>query len=615
MHITRRDLLSATAATFTLPAFPAVAAVPGPAHAQATGPADAQAAKLLEAIAERNLADFPGSATSLGLDTGVRAALKSRLADTSAAGEQVVAGHVRTALKQLDALPLDRLGPDMRAHVEVVQASYGLAREGFAFPYGDVAVGGWRNSPYVVIQNVGSFLDTPKLLDTDHRIADAADADAYLARLEAYAGQLDGETARLESARALNVIAPDGLCDTALRQLRASAAGDVAGWGLVTSLTRRTKDIKGAWEARAAAIARDRVAPALHRQIAEMERHRARATGDAGVWKLPQGDAYYAWALRAATTTTLSPDEVHRMGLDQTADLQAQMDVILKAQGYTQGSVGQRMAALGQDPRFTYPDNDAGRAQIIELLQARIAHIRTLMPRAFHTLVKGEVEVKRLPLAEEPGAAGAYGGPGSVDGKVPSRLWINLLTTRRWTSYSLPDLAYHEAIPGHGWQGEYTFRLPLIRTLLRFGFSAYGEGWGLYAEQLADELGVYADHPIERLGYLQSLAFRAGRLVVDTGIHSKRWTRAQAVRWLAEANGSSMEEVTGEVDRYCSWPGQACAYKVGHTYINRERDRVKAALGGRYDFRAFNDAVVLGGNVPMTVLSRILDRHIAARRA
>jgi uncharacterized protein (DUF885 family) len=500
----------------------------------------------------------------------------------------------------LKSIPLDRLSGEVRTHFEVVQEAYGLALDGY------------RNSPYVVIQNVGAFLDTPKLLDSNHLIATPADADAYLARMEAYAGQLDGETGRLESARGQRVIAPDFLLDTALGQLRATSAGDVASWGLVTSLARRTKDMSGDYAARAAAIAKDKVAPALARQIAEMERHRKLANADAGVWKLPQGEAYYSWALRAGTTTRLSPDEVHRMGLDQMADLQAQMDVILKRLGYAEGSVGTRLAALGKDPRFTFPDDDAGRDRIIALLRDRIDHIKTQMPRAFNTLVRGDVEVKRLPLAEEPGAAGAYGGAGSIDGKVPARLWINLLTTRRWTTYSLPDLAYHEAIPGHGWQGQYVFTQPLARTLLRF--NAYNEGWGLYAEQLADELGVYDAHPIERLGYLQSLAFRAGRLVVDTGIHAKRWTRRQAIQWLAEANGSSLDEVTGEIDRYCSWPGQACGYKVGHTIINRERDRVKAALGPRYDFKAFNDAVVLGGNVPMTVLAHVLDRHIAARK-
>jgi uncharacterized protein (DUF885 family) len=601
MDLARRDLL----------AFTALAALPS--RLLAAEGADAQASKILDGITEQLLRDAPEAATGLGIDKGARAALKSRLSDNSAAGRQRVAAHLRAALDQLKPLRLDALSPAMRTNVEVVQAAFGTALEGFAFPFGDVAVGGYRNSPYVVIQNVGAFLDTPKLLDSDHLIEAPADADAYLARLNAYAGQLDGETERLKSARGQGVIAPDFLLDKALRQLAATRQGPVEQWDAVTSLAKRTAKFKGDYAGRAAAIARAKIAPALDRQIAELQLHRAKATSDAGVWKLPRGDEYYAWALRAGTTTRLSPDEIHQMGLDQVRDLQGQMDPILRSLGYTQGSVGERMTALGKDPRFGFPDNDEGRAQIIKLLQDRIAHIRALMPQAFNTLVRGNVEVKRLPLAEEPGAPGAYGGAGSIDGKIPSRLWINLRTTKLWTSYSLPDLAYHEAIPGHGWQGEYTFKLPLIRSLL--AFNAYSEGWALYAEQLADELGVYRVHPVERLGYLQSLAFRACRLVVDTGLHAKRWTRGQAIDWFASTNGSSVEEVSGEVDRYCSWPGQACGYKVGHSTINRLRDKAKAELGPRFDFKAFNDALVLGGPVPMTVLEGVVDRYIASRKA
>lgn len=605
MDFTRRDLLAYSASAAALSALPmrALAAADG---------ADAAASRRLDAITEQMLRDFPEQATSLGIDKGARAALKSRLTDTSEAGKQRLVAHLRAGLDQLKPIDLDALSPTMRSNVEVVQTAFGLALDGYAFPYGIAAVGGWLNTPYVVAQNVGSYINTPKLLDSDHLIETTDDADAYLARMGAYAGQLDGETERLKAARGMGVIAPDFLLDKALKALDVSREGKVDDWGIVTSIGKRTTAMKGGYAAHAAEIARTRIGPALERQIAEMRLHRAKATGDAGVWKLPRGDDYYAWALRAGTTTPLSPDEVHRMGLDQLRDLQAQMDVILKGLGYSQGSVGARMTALGKDPRFTFPNNDEGRAQIIKLLQDRIAHIRTLMPQAFDTLVKGDVEVKRLPLAEEPGAAGAYGGPGSIDGKIPSRLWINLGTTERWTTYSLPDLAYHEAVPGHGWQGEYTFKLPLIRSIL--AFNAYSEGWALYAEQLADELGVYKENPVERLGYLQSLSFRACRLVVDSGLHAKRWTRQQAIDWFATTNGSSIEEVSAEVDRYCSWPGQACGYKVGHTYINRLRDKAKAALGDRFDFKAFNDALVLGGNVPMTVLEGVVDRYIAARK-
>ncbi len=606
MELTRRDLLAASAAA-------ALTVRPGLGLAAGTGGADAAAQKEIDAVAESLLRLFPESATGLGIDTGARAALKSKLTDRSPAGQQAVAATLKGELQRLSALPLDKLSPTMRTNVEVVRAAFSQALEGFGFPYGDVAVGSYRNSPYVVIQNVGAFLDTPRLLQSDHLIETTADADAYLARLSAYAKQLDGETARLREARAEGVIPPDFLLDKALKQLRTARGGQSESWDIVTSIATRTAKMPGDYGARAAKLAGAEVGPALDRQIAELEQHRAKATSDAGVWKLPEGDAYYAWALRAGTTTRMSPDEVHQLGLDELRDLQAQMDGILKGIGYARGSVGERMTALGKDPRFGFPDDDTGRAAIMKLLRDRIAAIRAMMPQAFHTLVRGNVEVVRLPLAEEPGAPGAYGGAGSIDGKIPSKLWINLRTTKLWTTYSLPDLAYHEAIPGHGWQGEYTFKLPLVRTLL--SFNAYSEGWALYAEQLADELGVYRENPVERLGYLQSLAFRACRLVVDTGLHAKRWTRQQAIDWFATTNGSSVEEVTGEVDRYCSWPGQACGYKVGHSYINRLRDRAKAALGARYDFKAFNDALVLGGNVPMTVLDQVIDRHIAARKA
>jgi uncharacterized protein (DUF885 family) len=606
MDFARRDLIAVSASAAAL------SSIPGRAIAASVGSADAQASRLLDGITEQWLRDFPEGATSLGIDKGPRAALKSRLTDSSAAGKQRVAAHLRAGLQQLRALQLDALSPVMRTNVEVVRTAFETGLEGFAFPYGDVAVGGYRNAPYVVIQNVGAYLDTPKLLDSDHLVDTGPDAEAYLARMTAYAGQVDGETDRLRAARGQGVIAPDFLLDKALKQLSVTRQGNVEDWDIVTSLGRRTARMRGGYAARAGSIARTRIAPALERQVAELQLHRARATSDAGVWKLPRGDEYYAWALRAATTTRMTPDEVHRMGLDQLADLQSQMDVILKDLGYANAPVGARMTALAKDRRFSFPDNDQGRAEIMAILRDRIAHIRGLMPQAFNTLVRGNVEVKRLPLAEEPGAPGAYGGAGSIDGKIPSRLWINLRTTELWTRYSLPDLAYHETIPGHGWQGEYTFKLPLIRSLL--AFNAYSEGWALYAEQLADELGVYHENPVERLGYLQSLAFRACRLVVDTGLHSKRWTRQQAIDWFASTNGSSVEEVSGEVDRYCAWPGQACGYKVGHSYINRLRDKAKTALGSRFDFRAFNDALVLGGNVPMTVLDGVVDRHIALRK-
>ena len=606
MSFTRREFVIASSATLAA----------SQVARSATSENDGAAESLLAEFAEELLVDYPESATMLGIDAGDRAALKTKLSDRSPAGQQAIEKRIARRLERLKGIDPNGLGPAARVDVDVVRTAHEFALEGFAFPYGDVALlnsnWSWRNAPYVVAQNTGAFLEIPSLLDEQHTVTKPADADAYLARLEAYAGQIDGETERLQSAAAQNVIAPNFLLDTTLAQLRVARGGKVADWPLVTSLGRRTTSMSSDYPTRAAKIAAERIAPALDRQTEELLAHRRRATSDAGVWKLPRGDEYYAWALRAGTTTRMTPDEIHARGREELRELQSRMDGILRQQGMTRGTVGERMTALGKDPRFAFAESDEGRAKLMAFLNARVADMRTRLPRAFGTMVPGNFEIKRMAPEVEPGAPGAYGGAGSIDGKVPGKFWINMHKMSVFTTYSTPTLTYHESIPGHVWQGEYTFKLPLCRSLL--AFNAYSEGWALYAEQLADELGVYDDDPFGRLGYLQSIAFRACRLVVDTGLHVKRWTRRQAIDWFASTNGSPVDEVTGEVDRYCAWPGQACGYKVGHSEINRLRARARKALGSKYDFRKFNDAVVTGGGVPMVTLGRIIDRFIATQR-
>lgn len=603
MTTSRRDFIMGTGAALAVASLPAGAADSG---------GDARAQEMLAELAEQLLVDYPESATSLGIDTGARATLKAKLTDRSAAGQEAIAKRVAERLARLKSLDLSNVSEATRIDVDVMRTAHEFAAEGFEFPYGDVALlnlnWSWRNAPYVVAQNTGAFLEIPSLLDEMHTIATSADADAYLARLEAYAGQLDGETERLKSAAAQNVIAPDFLLDKTLAQLEIARGDDVADWPLVASLAKRTEKIQGGYAAKAKKIASGKIAPALERQIAELEAHRRRATNDAGVWKLPQGEAYYAWTLKAATTTYMTPEEIHDMGREELRALQSEMDAILKREGLTHGSVGERMTALGRQKRFQFPDSDEGRAQLMRYLHERVDDVRARLPRAFATLVPGNLEIKRMAPEVEPGAPGAYGGPGTIDGKVPGKFWINLHNMNVWTTYNLPTLTYHESIPGHVWQGEYTFDLPLFRSLL--AFNAYSEGWALYAEQLADELGVYDGDPYGRLGYLQSIAFRACRLVVDTGLHAKRWTRDRAIQWFASTNGSTVDEVRSEVDRYCAWPGQACGYKVGHSEINRLRAKAQQALGAKFDLREFDDAIVKAGGVPMVVLARIVEEFV-----
>ena len=604
----RREAVAALAATTALPFLPGRAF----AGVQGTAASDAQANALLESIAENLLRLSPESATNLGIDTGARAALRSQLGDRSGIGMQRLAQTVRADLARANAIDTAGLSHSTRTSVEVVRSAYSTALEGFMLPYGDLGVGSWRNTPYVVIQNVGAYLDVPRFLDAEHQINNAADAEAYLARLQSYPQQLDNELGRVIMARYKGLIPPAFALDKTLEQLRQSADGARKGGGLVESIERRTKEknIPGSWAARAREIATKQVVPALERQIAELTAQRASASDIPGMWSRPNGDEYYRWAVKASTTTSMNPDEIHQLGIDTLRGLHAQMDVILRKIGYTKGGVGARMQALQKDPRYRFADNDKGRADVMAFIQERLSKIRAKMPQAFNTQVRGNVEVRRLPPEEEPGAPGAYGGAGSIDGTVPGKFWINLKPGFEHTRYDLPSLTHHEAIPGHVWQGEYANKLPLIRTLL--SFNAYSEGWGLYAEQLADELGVYSDFEVGRLGYLNSIAFRAARLVVDTGLHHKRWTREQARQYFLEAVG---DPNASEVDRYATWPGQALGYEVGHQEINRQRDKARAALGGRFDLKAFNDAVVLGGNVPMDVLAKNVDAYVAGARA
>jgi uncharacterized protein (DUF885 family) len=602
----RREAIAALASAAGLPV--AYSCTGGASPAGSGTDQEARALALLDRVAENLLRLAPESATSLGIDTGDRAALRSQLTDRSTLGRQRIANQVRDDLERVRAMDTSPLTHATRTTVEVVRSAYALASEGFGLPYGDITVGGWRNTPYVVIQNVGAYLDVPRFLDAEHPLENTADAEAYLARLQSYAGQLDGELGRMQAARGSGLVPPAFLIDKALEQMQMSAKNAREGGSLVESIARRAKNVAGDWAGRARAIAQKEVAPALERQIAELQAERKVAGNDAGMWARPQGEEFYRWALKAATTTGMTPDEVHALGHSELQRLHAEMDTILKSVGYSKGSVGERMRALAEDSRYRFADGDQGRAEIMAFIQNRLDWIRSELPRAFNTLVDPKMEVRRLPPEEEPGAPTAYGGPGSIDGKIPGRFWINLRATSLHSKFSLADLTFHESIPGHIWQGEYTHRMPRARQLL--SFSAYSEGWALYAQQLADELGAYASDPVERLGYLQAIAFRACRLVVDTGIHAKRWTREQGIRFFVDVNGSNPMEVGGEVDRYCSWPGQACGYKVGHTEINRQRERAKTSLGSRFDLKAFNDTVVLGGNVPLDVLAKNVDEYI-----
>jgi uncharacterized protein (DUF885 family) len=621
MSLDRRHLLTAAAAAGLVAAAPQTGAAP---KTGAAGPAPGDAAlnSYFDTVCEHILAASPETATGLGLDTGPRAALKSRFSDASMAHITQDRAWCRVGLARLAAFPDAGLSPTGRLNKAVVKYAFELGRDAAPFDYGENTLNAAMAEsagPYVVSQQSGAYSAAPEFLDSVHQVHSTADAEAYLARVHEIARAMNQETERVKKDAALGVVPPDFILANAIGQQEGLLAIPAAQARLATALGRKVKEagLAGAhpgenWQARASAIVEKEVYPALAAQLATLKGLQAKAGHDAGVWRLPDGEAYYRWLLREGTSTTLTPEQVHTMGLEQNRAIEARMDGLLRAQGLSQGSVGERMTALGKDPKYLFPNTDAGREQLIAYLNGLIAAVRPKLSKAFNLKLKAPVVVKRVPVDIQDGAGQGYMNTGSLDGSRPSTYYINLKSTENWPKFTLPSLTYHETIPGHTWQGAYlteTGKLPLIRILLS-GFNAYVEGYALYAEQLGDEIGMYDDDWAGRLGYLQGQKFRAVRLVVDTGLHAKRWSREQAVQWAVDNSGRTKAAMTSEIDRYCGTPGQACGYKVGHTEINRLRDRAKAGLGAKYDLRTFDDLLVKTGSVPLPVLGDVVDGYV-----
>ena len=615
--IDRRRLLQTAAASGALASLASCAPIAGMiAGSRGNAAADTLVAEIGETAVDIN----PQLATNLGLDSGARAGLKSLLTAKGVEARSAAIARNDDWLTRLRAIDRRSLTGQSAVSFDVVKFQAEALNDARNFGYGDfgfVDANDYPIQPYTLSQLTGTYRVLPDFLDTQHAIESTADAEAYLSRLSAMAVVLDQETASSGADARRGVIPPDFIVRKALTQMRALRAPAAVEAGLTTSLARRAREkrLAGDWAGRASRIVEREIYPALDRQIALMTELLPRAKSDAGIWGLPDGAAYYAADLKLMTTTDLGPDAIHEMGLEQSRAILARMDGILKSQGMSQGTVGARMSALGKDPRFLYPNTDAGKAQLLGDLNTQIAAIQAQLPGYFGRLPRAAVEVRRVPVAIEAGAPGGYAVSPSLDGSRPGAYYINLRDTAEWPKWSLPTLTYHEAIPGHHLQGTLAVEnesLPLISKALFF--SAYGEGWALYSEQLADEMGVYEGDPFGELGYLQSLLFRASRLVADTGLHHKRWSREQAIRYMVDTGGDEETSITSEIERYCVWPGQACSYKIGHTEWVALREGAKASLGDRFDIRSFHDTTLAIGAVPIAVLQTVVADWVGSRR-
>ncbi|MBV9905102.1 MAG: DUF885 family protein, partial [Alphaproteobacteria bacterium] len=492
----RRQLLGSAAAVTAL-------AFAKPVWAASDANEVARLNAMFDDFFQEGLRRSPENATQLGLDKGANADLRGKLRDESAAGIAAAKALNADQLKRLKTIDRSKLSGLDRVNYDTVLYTRESQAAMQAFDYGG-AGGGGGVSPYVISQQSGAYQSVPDFLDTKHPLNTADDAEKYLARMEAFAGEIDGNIERVAHDAGLGVIAPDFILDLSLDQMmktRVPAAESV----MVTSIARRTKakGIAGDWEARATKVYDDKIVPALTRLIEQTKSLRAKATHDAGVWRLPQGEAFYAGALRYSTTTKMTADEVHQLGVEQAKDINAEIDVLLKAQGLTKGTVGERIQALTADPRYLYPNTDAGKADAIAYCNKRLDDIRPRLPQMFKRIPNYQFEVRRVPLATEAGAASAFSQAPALDGSRPGIVYFNLHDSAEWPRWLLSTTVFHEGLPGHQLEGGLALSnttLPLIRKT--GGFSGYGEGWALYAEQLADELGMYDDDPLGKIGYL-----------------------------------------------------------------------------------------------------------------
>jgi uncharacterized protein (DUF885 family) len=355
--------------------------------------------------------------------------------------------------------------------------------------------------------------------------------------------------------------------------------------------------------------------PAYRRLITEEKELRKHASHEAGIWRLKGGSAYYADQLKQLTTTDMTPEEIHAYGLSEVARITAEEDAILKSVGLTDGSVSARMKKLASDPRFLYPDTDKGREAQLVRYREILAQMKGELPKVFAHQPSIPLEVERVPVFSEKGAAGAYYQRPSLDGKRPGTFFANERKPSAVAMWMMPTLAYHEGIPGHHMQIATQTEIKELPYQRRMGGnSAFSEGWALYAEHLAKDMGVYDHDPYGDLGRLQAEMFRAVRLVVDTGMHAKQWSREQAISYMVEQTAMDEGEVTAEIERYVVWPGQACAYKIGMKTILEAREKAKAELGPRFDLKGFHAVVLDNGAMPLLLLQKNVTEWAAEKK-
>lgn len=607
---TRRETVAGAGAVLIAGQAAAQAPVRKPVPCAIAQPMDAIAGRLLAHA--REIAVYNG--TPGALDGGP---LARAMDDHSPAGDAAWRAALDEAGRDLAALGCSgdtrgALNLDIARAVVAQGTASSAIRYGRPNPFWFLG-----HVPYVVSQVAGPHIDLPNAMAAQQSLATPAAIDAWIEKLDGFATGFDGVIEKLRADEAAGCRPPAVTIAKAIPVCTAFGEGRAEDHPLIVALRERTaaagidSRIRAAAERRTITALDKRARPAMARLKNQLRAMLPRGRADVGLWAQPDGETLYAINVRNLGDTPRSPQEVHRIGLNEVARIGAQMDALLRREGLTRGSVGARMAALAERPGQIWPDDDAGRAALLDHLRGlvRAAEVQqplflpaTLVPRT-------SLDVRRVPPASQAGAPGGYYDGPSLDGSRPGIYWINLRDMSAVPKLGLPTLSYHEGVPGHHTQGAIAAALGEAPLLVRLAsFNAYQEGWALYAERLMAERGAYRGDRPGDLGRLQAELFRACRLVVDTGIHALRWTPERAIAFMAEKTGNPVGEVTAEVERYIAWPGQALGYKLGQLRLLELRAAARRRKGKRFSLKAFHGAVLGNGAMPLNLVARAVER-------
>lgn len=595
----------------------------GPTENGATSSADAQQPNAVfdAAVQEMTAAYFyhvPEAATQLGISEEIVPGTGHRMMDRSVDGNATRIDALEAALAELKSVDSQALSPDRRrTHAVLTTLFDGALAPSRVVDYGTTA-GAWTMwyLPYPIVQNSGPTVDIPNFLNSQQPVTNAAEAEAFLVRLASVKEALDGALESYRQGVQQGAVPPGFIVDKSLAVVEAFVEPGAGQNPIYLSFTERLEkagiENAEAYADRALKIIDADVIPAYQRIADYMGEIRSSAPHDAGMWRLPDGEALYAAMIRHMTDSNLSADDIHRTGLGEVDRITRQMDEVLRSEGYTEGTVGERMQRLNVESRFLYPNDADGRADLLDDLRAQVDGMYAELPNWFLKLPQHKVEVRMVPEFSQASAPIGYYNNPAPDGSRPGYYFINLRDTALHPSWTLPTLSYHEAVPGHHLDGATAMELEIPPLAKALWSNTSGEGWALYAERLAAEMGMYADNPYGDLGRLQAELHRAVRLVTDTGMHAKKWSRERAIDYMVGTEGLDEATATSEIERYVVWPAQALGYKLGQLKILALREEAKQALGDDFDIRSFNQQVLEVASTPLPFIEATVRSWIAA---